>query len=178
MKDSERTFISAKILWGTKDYIFSHGTEHTQSLLLKAVFQSDFKPWTYILKISEFQIQQENLTHAHTHTHTKCWYTVRYLVSKFLNCHLLNYNFEQNRSHWTPGHLGALHQFPQSKWEFFSQGFLCIPKQWINSMSWNSGYYKNFYKEQRNQFTGTLWVLHTLSCIHTHTHTHTHTQLS
>jgi hypothetical protein len=67
---------------------FPHGTEHTQSVRLKAVPQSDFKSWTYILKISEFQIEQEQShthTHTNTYTHTKCWYTVSYLVSKCLN---------------------------------------------------------------------------------------------
>jgi hypothetical protein len=104
---------------------------NTQSVWFKFVPQSDLKAWTYILKISEFQIGQEKAnrdTHKHTNTHTKCWYTVCYLVSKFLNFHLLNYNVEQTRSHWTPGHLGALHQFAQSEWEVFFQGFLCIPK--------------------------------------------------
>jgi hypothetical protein len=43
MKHWERTFISAKILWGTKEYTFSHGTEHTLSVRLKAVAQIDFK---------------------------------------------------------------------------------------------------------------------------------------
>jgi hypothetical protein len=55
-------------------------------------------------------------THTHTHTYTKCWYNIRYLLSKFLNIHLLNYDVWQTRSHWTAGHSGALHQFPQSKW--------------------------------------------------------------
>jgi hypothetical protein len=106
-----------KILWGTKEYTFSHWTEHTQSVRLKAVLQCEFKAWKYIRKISEFQMEQEKshtLTHTHTYTHTKCWYTVRYLVSKFLNFHLLNYNIEPTRSHWTLGHPGALHQFSQS----------------------------------------------------------------
>jgi hypothetical protein len=35
---------------------------------LKAVPQSDFKTWTYILKISEFQIEQEK-SHMYTPTH-------------------------------------------------------------------------------------------------------------
>jgi hypothetical protein len=71
LKYSERTFISVKILWGIKDYTFSHGTKHTQSVRLKAVPQSDFKARTYILKNSEFQIEQEKShTHTHTHTHT------------------------------------------------------------------------------------------------------------
>jgi hypothetical protein len=79
-------------------------------------------------------------THTHTHTQThkdtqKCYYTVGYLVSKFLNFHLLNYNVEQTRSHWTPGDPGAVHQFPQSECEFLFQGFLWIPKHWIYSMS-------------------------------------------
>jgi hypothetical protein len=60
-----------------------------------------------------------------------CWYTVRYLVSKFPHFHLLNYNVEQTRSHWTPEHPGSLHQFPQSEWEVFCQECLWIPKQWI-----------------------------------------------
>jgi hypothetical protein len=68
MKHSERTFISTKILWGTKEYTFSHGTEHTQSVRLKAVLQSDFKDWTYSIKISEFEIEQEK---SHTHIHTQ-----------------------------------------------------------------------------------------------------------
>jgi hypothetical protein len=123
-----------------KSTTFPHGTEHTQSLPLKAVPESDFKAWTYILKISEFQIEQEKShTHTHTHTHTykntKWWYTVPYLVSKFLNFHLLNYNVEQTRSHWTPGKSSALHQFPQSEWEVFFQELLCLPKKWIYSMS-------------------------------------------
>jgi hypothetical protein len=54
MKHSESTFISAKILWVKKEDTFLHGTEHTQSVQLKAVLQSDFKAGTYILKISEF----------------------------------------------------------------------------------------------------------------------------
>jgi hypothetical protein len=58
---------------GTKEYTFSHGTEHTQSVWLMAVPQSDFKAWAY------------SLTHRHTYAHTKCWYTFCYLVSKFLN---------------------------------------------------------------------------------------------
>jgi hypothetical protein len=59
---------------------------NTQSLRLKAVPQSDFKTWILILKISEFQIEQEKAqTNTHTHTQTKCWYTVCYLVRKFLN---------------------------------------------------------------------------------------------
>jgi hypothetical protein len=42
------------------------------------------------------------MTHMHTNTHTyahpKCRYTIHYLVSKFLNFHLLNYNVEQPKS--------------------------------------------------------------------------------
>jgi hypothetical protein len=75
---------------------------------LKAVTQSDCKIWIYILIISEFQIEQEKFclpTHTHAYTHTKCWYTIRYLVRKFLSFHLLNYNVEQTRSHWTPDNL-------------------------------------------------------------------------
>jgi hypothetical protein len=117
-----------------KSTTFPHGTEHTQSLPLKAVPENNFKSWTYILKISEFQIEQEN-THTHTYTSPKCWYIVLYLLSKFLNFHLLNYNVEQTRSQWTPGQLGALHQFLQSKWEVFFQAFFSLPKQLIYSMS-------------------------------------------
>jgi hypothetical protein len=126
MTYSERTFISGKILWGTKEYNFSSWYWIQQSVLVKAVPQSESKACTYILKISEFQIEQEK---SHTHTHTKWWCTVRYLVSIFLN-----YKVEQMRSHWTPGHPGSLHQFPQSVWEVFFQGFLCTPKQWVYSM--------------------------------------------
>jgi hypothetical protein len=43
MKNWEMSFISTKILWGTKEYTFSHGTEHTWSLRLQAVPQSDLK---------------------------------------------------------------------------------------------------------------------------------------
>jgi hypothetical protein len=82
MKHSERTFISTKILWGIKDYTFSHGTEHTQSLRLKAMPQSDFKSWTNILKNQWIPNWRRKITHTHTYTHTKCWYTVRFLVSK------------------------------------------------------------------------------------------------
>jgi hypothetical protein len=69
---------------------FPHGTEHTQSVWLKAVTQSEFKSWMYILKISEFQIEvQKSHTHTntktHTYTHTRFWYSVLYLVRKFLN---------------------------------------------------------------------------------------------
>jgi hypothetical protein len=50
---------------------FPHGTEHTLSVRLKAVPQSDFDSWTCILKISKFQIEQEkSQTHTHTQTHT------------------------------------------------------------------------------------------------------------
>jgi hypothetical protein len=68
MKHLARTFISTKILWDTKESPIQHGTEHTQSVRLKAVPQSDFKTWTYILKISEFQIEQEK-SHMYTPTH-------------------------------------------------------------------------------------------------------------
>jgi hypothetical protein len=113
---------------------FPHGTEHTQAVRIKAVPQNEFKACAYILKISEFQIVQEK-SHTHTHTYTKFWYAVDYLVNKFLNFHLLNYKVEQMRSHWIPGQPVALHEFPQSEWEVFFQGSLCIPKQMINSMS-------------------------------------------
>jgi hypothetical protein len=43
MKHSENIFISTKILCGTKEFTFSHGTEHTKPVGLKAVPQSDFK---------------------------------------------------------------------------------------------------------------------------------------
>jgi hypothetical protein len=71
-----------------KSTTFPQGTEHLQSALHKAVSQSEFKAWTHILKISELKIEQEKSqthTHTHTYTHAKCWYTVHYLVSKFLN---------------------------------------------------------------------------------------------
>jgi hypothetical protein len=91
---------------------------------------------TYILKISEFQTEQEKShTYTETHTHKMCWFADRYLVKKFLNFHLLNYKVEQMKSHWTPGQPGELHEFPQSEWEVFFQEFLWIPKQWIYSMS-------------------------------------------
>jgi hypothetical protein len=63
----ERTFISIKILSGGKECKFSHGTEHTQSVQLKGVPQSDFKAYTYILKISESKLNKKTLTHTHTH---------------------------------------------------------------------------------------------------------------
>jgi hypothetical protein len=98
---------------------FPHGAEHTQSVWLKAVPQSDFKGSTYILNTSEFQIEQEKShtqTHTHadacTYTHTKCRHAVHYLVSKFFIFNLFNDKVEQTRSHWTPGQPGALHQFP------------------------------------------------------------------
>jgi hypothetical protein len=50
-------------------HIFSW-TEHTQSVRLKAVPQNDFNTWTYIVKINELKIEQEN-THTHMHTHTQ-----------------------------------------------------------------------------------------------------------
>jgi hypothetical protein len=71
-----------------RSIIFPHGTQHTQSVRLKAVRQSEFKSWTCILKFHEFQIEQEK-SHTHTHTHNthihkqKCWYTVCYLGSNF-----------------------------------------------------------------------------------------------
>jgi hypothetical protein len=84
MKQSESTFISAKIIWGTKDYTFSslhwtHTVSDTQGCASK---------WIQIMnihsKVNEFKIEQEK-SYTHTYTHTKCWYTVRYLVSKFLH---------------------------------------------------------------------------------------------
>jgi hypothetical protein len=105
---------------------------HTQSVQLKAMPQ-----WLQGLNI-HFKSQwipncTRKITHRHTdtQTHINCWYTVCYLVSEYLNFHLLNYNVEETRSHWTPGHPGALHQLPQSEWEVFFQGFLCIPIRWI-----------------------------------------------
>jgi hypothetical protein len=68
MKHLARTFISTKILWDTKESPIQHGTEHTQSVRLKAVPQSDFNGRTCVLKIREFQVEQEK-SHTHTHTH-------------------------------------------------------------------------------------------------------------
>jgi hypothetical protein len=77
MKHSERTFIYSKILWDTKESPFQHGTEHTQSVRLKAVPQSDFNGWTYILKnqwIPNWTEKSHIHAHKHTHmyTHPKC----------------------------------------------------------------------------------------------------------
>jgi hypothetical protein len=90
------------------------------------------------------KLNKKNHTHTHTHTQSKCWYTVCYLLSKVLNFHLLNYNVEQTKRHWTPGHTGVLHQFPQCKWEDFFQGLLCIPKGWIYLMSVKSWVFQEF----------------------------------
>jgi hypothetical protein len=123
LKHSERTLISVKILWGTKEYSFSSWNwTHTLS-----VTQGCASKWIQGLNIhcknQWIPNWTRKITHTHTHTHTqtyanpKCWFTVHYLVSKFLNFHLLNYNVEHTRSHWTPLHPGALHQFPLSEWE-------------------------------------------------------------
>jgi hypothetical protein len=53
-------------------------------------------------------------------------------VSKFLNLHLLNYNFEQTRSHCTRGQPGALHQFPQSNERFLR---ILMPTSKLNALN-------------------------------------------
>jgi hypothetical protein len=62
---------------------FSHGTEHTQSGIIKTMPQSEFRLKHTFYKSVNSKLNKKN--HTHTHTHTTCWYTVHYLVSKFLN---------------------------------------------------------------------------------------------
>jgi hypothetical protein len=112
-----------------KSIPFPYGTEHTQFVRLKAVPQSELKACTYILKISEFQIEQEK-----SHTHTKCWYTVRYLVSKFPNSIYWISRFSIQEV-IEPQDTLVPSINSHNPYEVFFQGFLCIPKQWIYSMS-------------------------------------------
>jgi hypothetical protein len=97
MKHSERTFISAMILWGTKEYSFSswnwtHKVSATQGCLwLKVKSRFDIHSKTQWIP---------NCTRKnHTHTHTKWWYNVRYLVSKFLNSIYWLYFIELGKHH-------------------------------------------------------------------------------
>jgi hypothetical protein len=106
------------------------------------------------LKSMNSKLNKKNHTHTHKHTHrythTKCWYTVGYLVSKFHNFHLWNYKVEQMSSNWTAGHHGALQQLPHPNEMFSSKDSYVYLNNGYTQRVWNSGYSKNFYKEQRN----------------------------
>jgi hypothetical protein len=179
-----RTFISAKLLWGRKEYTFSHGTEHTQSVRLKAVPQTVFKPWTYILKISEFQIEQEK---SHTHTNTPIYTQsadiwLMTLWTNFLipSTKLQGWTEEKSLNPRTPwctpsiptiwmrGFLSRIlmHNYTVDilkECEIVGTLRIFIKSKGISSL-WHYGYYTHLYS-----YTNT----HT----HTHTNTHTHTHL-
>jgi hypothetical protein len=53
-----------------KSSTFPHGSEHTQSVWLKAVLQSEFKGITYVLNLVNSKLKKKNLTNTHTHTNT------------------------------------------------------------------------------------------------------------
>jgi hypothetical protein len=122
-----------------KSSTFPHGSEHTQSVWLKAVLQSEFKGITYVLNLVNSKLKKKNLTNTHTHTlghtQTKVLIYSSSTSDQISSLHLLNYNVQKVRQHWTAGQPGALHHFPQCEWEVFFQGCLCIPKEWIHSMS-------------------------------------------
>jgi hypothetical protein len=69
MKHPERTFISKKILWDTKEFNFSswiwtHTVSVTQGCAAKWI-----QGYNICSKFSEFQVEKEK-SHTHTHTHT------------------------------------------------------------------------------------------------------------
>jgi hypothetical protein len=115
MKHTGRTFISAMIPWGTKQYNFpswnrTHTVRVTQGCSSKWLWglnQISAKQWT------AKGTRNITHTHTHTHTHTQLWYLNCYLVNKFLNSYLLNSHNEQDqKSLNTPGQPGESHQFP------------------------------------------------------------------
>jgi hypothetical protein len=135
-----------------KSTTFPHETEHTQSVRLKAMPQSEFKSWTYILKFNEFQIEKEKYTHTRKHklTHNKVLIYCSLSISKFLNS--LYWIKSLNRQEVTESQdtlvysinshiLNVRFSFKDS-YAYLNSGYTqCL---------WNSGYSKNFDKEQRN----------------------------
>jgi hypothetical protein len=115
---------------------FLHGTKPTQSLRLKSVPQSEFKAWTYILKISEFQIEQEK-SHTHTDTHIQ---THKVLIccslssEQFLNS--MYWITTLNRQEVTEPQDSLVHSMISHSLNVrFSFMDLCIPKEWIYSLN-------------------------------------------
>jgi hypothetical protein len=105
-----------------------------------------------------------NLTRKITHTHTKCWYAVRYLESKFFVFNLLNYKIQQTSSHWTQDSLvHSINSHNMNERFSFKESYAYLNSGNTQSV-WNSGYSKNFYKEQ---IITSLW--------HYWCYTHTHT---
>jgi hypothetical protein len=154
MKHSERTFISAKFSGEQNSTPFPHGTEHTVSAI-----QGCNSKWLQGLNIhSENQWipnWTRKITHTHTHTHKHTHtqnadilfviYRANFLISIYwittlsrpevtktqdtlvhsINSHNLNYWF-----------------FVKDSYAYLNIGYT----QWV----WNSGYSKNFHKEERN----------------------------
>jgi hypothetical protein len=138
---------------------------------LKGVPQSEFKAWTCILKIREFQIEQKK---SHTDTHTQSadilfviWW-VNFLTSIYWITTL-------NRPEVTEPQDTLVHSINSHNLNgriSFKDSYVYLKSGYCQRV-WNTGYSKNFYEEQRNYFTMTLWY-YTHSHAYTNTHTHTH----
>jgi hypothetical protein len=114
---------------------------------------------------------KRKIIHTHTHTqthtypHTKCWYTVHYLVSKFLNS--IYWITRLNRPEVTEPQDSLVHSINSQNlnerfsfndsYAYLNSGYT----QWV----WNSGYSKKLVH------FNTLGVTHT--CLNMQTHTHT-----
>jgi hypothetical protein len=157
MKHPERTFISKKILWDTKEFNFSswiwtHTVSATQGCAAKWI-----QGYNICSKFSEFQIEKEKShTHTHTQTHTlghtqtKCWYTLPQPVIKFL--HSIYWITTFKRWDDTEQQDSRVHSITShnANERFSFKDSYAYPKSGYTQWVWNSGYSKNFYKEQTN----------------------------
>jgi hypothetical protein len=139
---------------------------------LTSVSQSDFNARTYIYKSVNSKLNKKN--HTDTHTHTNCWYTVHYLWANILTS--IYWITMLNRPEVTEPQESLMYtitsQNPNERFSF-KDSYAYLNSGYTQRV-WNSGYSKYFYKDQRNQFSMTLWVLNTLICKCKHTHIHTH----
>jgi hypothetical protein len=134
-----------------KSSTFPHGSEHTQSVWLKAVLQSEFKGITYVLNLVNSKLKKKNLTNTHTHTlghtQTKVLIYSSSTSDQISSLHLLNYNVQKVRQQDSRVHSITSHNANE---RFSFKDSYAYPKSGYTQWVWNSGYSKNFYKEQTN----------------------------